>query len=432
MADSPPETQATVRGKPRMQVLYNYPCGLVQYGTYLGIHKANPKLPATPPPPNDPVDNEFMPIENWLFAPAGSSGPGPFEKNLTELKSIGVTHVRLFLMCNAFNWGTIVDGKLEAPPYLHPRFMVHFREVLRICKLTGIKLIPSLIDFGICEPKLGDDRRTDIVKDFDMQQKFYNQVFTPMLDESIINGNDQVIFAWEIMNEPLWLSRRFYPWAQEVSVKLAVPVLGRVLFSGKVTKPFQLNLDTVDPVTVDAFLQEGITRVAKHSAKLQKATGDTTRVLHSTVGHRFFSELLTRPTGTRPQFHFYPSAAATATGFGDASVLLTGPLDPSGKPHIRKDGRPLAEPFIGELGSSEEQSDPWSELSGRDVPGPRERVRARLFGAERKGFTLAGIWPNRMQVDAVPGNRDPLKLTADGFDGIKDYIKNLPEPPQGA
>jgi hypothetical protein len=269
------------------------------------------------------------------------------------------------------------------------------------------------------------------VKSFDMQQTFYDQVFDPMLDESIKNGNDQAIFAWEIMNEPIWLTRTFYPWSQEVTVPLMVPVMGRVLHAqGKFNRP-QINDDTVDTATVDAFLQEGITRVRKR-ARILEASTNKARTLHSTVGHRFFEELLSRPTGTLPQFHFYPSKVGTAFGFGESSAFLTGPLDPKGNRHLRKNGRPLVPPFLGEFGSSNDHGDPWSELSGRDVPGAREMVRARLFGAERKGFTLAGIWPDRQFVPSVAGNPDPLKLSSDGVEGIKDYIKNLPEPPQGA
>jgi hypothetical protein len=431
MPPDPPSTQTTIRGATRCQVMLNYPVGFKQYGLHFGLHAASLALPATPPAnPFTPVKGEFMPIQKWLFFSDPLIGPpaqtGPFEQNLVQLRDqFGVRHVRLFLMCNAVNWGTTdpSTGKLLAPPYLHPRFIVYFREVLRICQLTGVKLIPSLLDFGIAEPALGNSRRNDIVSDPVMTKIFLDQVFEPLLDESFKVPN--AIFAWEIMNEPKWLSTFIWPWL--VTADIPVPMIARTPIGaaatvGKFRLPFGVpvrNDRRMFESDVDIFLQSGLDRVdARNRALPQGATK-----IQTTIGHRLFEELKSRPTGSLPQFHFYPFRVQ-GLEVSETTSRLFRPTLAGGKLHQRDDGTGLTPPFLGEFGSSADHGDPWTELHSFDDPTDQDRVRERLFQAERVGFTLVGVWPGNDNPPATPTNADPIHLSASGLAGIRDFQLN--------
>jgi hypothetical protein len=429
MAD-PPSTQTLIRGSNRCQVMLNYPVGFQQYGLHFGLHKANLILPATVPTnPLLPLLGEFMPAQLWLFGADPLLGPpptGPFELNLTELKTrFGVSHVRLLLLCNAITWGTTdsLTGQLSPPPYLHPRFIFYFQEILKVCQRTGVKLIPSLVDFGIAEPKLGTSRRNAIVDDPVMTKIFLDQVFEPLLDESF--KVPDAIFAWEIMNEPKWLSTFVWPWL--VTVDIPVPMIARSPVGAAPTvsnlgRPFQVpvrNDRRIAESVVDTFLQAGLDRVDNRNRVLPPGATK----IQTTIGHRHFPELLSRPTGSLPQFHFYPHRVA-GVEISESTSRLFPPTLARGQLFQRDDGTPLVPPFLGEFGAGADHGSPWSELHDFDTPTDRDRVRERLFQAERLGFKLAGIWPSNDNPARSPTNADPIHLSADGLAGIVDYQTN--------
>jgi len=439
MAD-PPSTQTSIRGAQRCRVMINYAGGFDKYGLFFGLHQPNQKLPPVPPAsPFIPINpQEQMGVQDWLFASdpllGPPVGPGPFEQNLTILRNqFGVSHVRFFLMCNAINWG-IGDpsGVFTVPPFLHPRFVAHFQEILRVCQRTGVQLIPSLLDFGIAEPRLKTSRRNAIVADPSVTKFFFDQVFEPLLDESF--NTPGVVFAWEIMNEPIWLTTNFWPWFEEVTIDIPVPVLARTPIGAaptvqnvrkKFPKPV-LNDSTIPMKDVERFLLEGISRVDKRNAALP--AGSPSRI-PTTVGHRFFENMLSLPTGDLPQFHFYPTRKV-GVEVSESSSSLFSPFQANGAFHVRNDGKVLnPPPFLGEFGSTADQSSPWKDLKGFDEPTDRDRVRERLYEAERLGFSMAGVWPSSGGTRVKGSNPDPLHFSSDALEGIRDY--QLGKHPKG-
>jgi len=376
-----------------------------------------------------------MPAQRWLFFSDPLNGPpaqpGSFEQNLTQLKDkFGVRHVRMMLMCNAINWGsTDSSGKLVKPPYLHPRFIAYFQEMLRICSLTGVKLIPSLLDFGIAEPALKNSRRNDIVSDPNMSKIFLDEVFEPLLDESF--KAPDAIFAWEIMNEPKWLSTFLWPWL--VTPDIPVPMIARSPMGAAPTvgtfklpfKVFPRNDRRMTEGVVDTFLQSGLDRVdARNRVQPTAATR-----IQTTIGHRLFEEMMSRPTGSLPQFHFYPYRVK-GIEVSESSGRLYRPTLAGGALHQRDDGTFLTPPFLGEIGADPDHGDPWTELHDFDSPTDQDRVRERLFQAERAGYSLVGVWPGNKNPPGTPTNPDPIHLSTSGLEGILDF--QLGKHPRGS
>jgi len=314
---------------------------------------------------------------------------------LAELKKLGVSCVRIFLLCNALNWGQLDStGQFQPPPYLHPRFRAHLVQMLTECSNAKMQVIPSLLDFGICQPSLQGSRRSRIVTDtkkkfsaadqaagkLGVREIFLQQVLLPFLDDSV--GFEDTILAWEVMNEPFWLSSTIFPQGNNRFHK-------------------EINLDPIPESDVDDFLNDAIAIIRGRS-------------FTATVGHRFASDILKgRPPGDRHQFHFYPNLLNPALAFRD-TVFLSKPKVLG----VRAD--------LGEFAASEADSDNWLELFRKDTPSARERVRERLLAAESKGFTLAMLWPDLDIGPKTPGFADPLKYTPEAKQGILDFTGGKP------
>jgi hypothetical protein len=87
------------------------------------------------------------------------------------------------------------------------RYLSQFEEMLRICARTGMKVIPSLVDFPIGEPAAAITReeRWTIVTNRNVRDQFFAQAFRPLLQISARPEYSGSIYAWEVMNEPHWL-----------------------------------------------------------------------------------------------------------------------------------------------------------------------------------------------------------------------------------
>lgn len=359
-----------------MAVGFNYTWAFNRYGTYFGVHKANPELPASPPAaPTEPVaPGEEMVQENWL---------PEFRKNLVHFSRVEISVVRVFLLCNGLNWGTVegTPGRVVPPKYLHPRFLYHLKTMLQHCQDVGVKIIPSLLDFGIDEPDLKSAKRTAIITDDATQKAFLDGVLDPFLDAS--DKFRDVIYAWEVMNEPSWVASTTWP--------------GGSLWK----KVISHTTPGATPAQIVEFLKKAIARIDGKG-------------FQSTVGHRFFKDLSIYPTGTLPQFHFYPRSTPPPND------------DPRELPPAGSTGLAAA-PFLGEFGLGEE-GEPWWECSSKDIGGHLVRARERLRAARRKGYKLALMWADLDYGEALaqasaPLWDDPPKLSLDGESGFQEFMK---------
>jgi hypothetical protein len=364
----------TAAPRAKMAVGMNYPIPWNAYGIYLG---------GGFPPASNPT------IDLWL--------PN-LRNNLIHLREVlGMRVVRIFLLCNAFNYGSGKGSAFTPPATLHPKFTDHLEGMLQIFQDERMKVIPSLIDFKAFgkPPGGGCSERFAIAKDATVRATFFSQVLDEFLTRS--ERFRQAIFAWEVMNEPFWNMSR-------VSGLISPGIAG-----GR----------TLTEDEMKTFLSQALDLIEK------------THGFPSTVGHRFSGDLDDFPTGTQRQFHFYPLGfAPDIPGLGDPSL----PVGVPGADEVNivlKDHTlpPWSETraFIGEFGTAGKVGDaykhgqPWPELNGADNHGPRSSARERLKLISAKGYPLALLWPDNDSGGVNPV--DPLKLSSETQDGVLDFQK---------
>jgi hypothetical protein len=351
-----------------MEVGVNYMWGYNKYGLYFGTHWRFGE-----------AERELW-MDQWLTE---------FERNLVRWRQndLRITVVRIFLYCNLQSYGNVnANGKWELPSPSHPhylsffaRYVDHFTRMLDSCRKTGMKVIPSLVDFAIGQPtpSITQEERWSIVTDRAVREQFFAQAFRPLLQISAQPEYAPSIFAWEVMNEPHWLQSTQWP-----------------DHSGN-----RWWVDVDPPRCTQAelweFLHAGLREIHAYSG------------LQSTIGHRFYRDCLGFPHGSIPQFHYYPT-------FYNADPTPLPAYDPRGQ--VRK-------AFLGEFAAGT-QGHEWTGLWGKDGPGPRERVRERLLKLNELGYRLGMIWPD-LDWNGNPGDPDP-KLSPEALEGIRDYWRLAP------
>jgi hypothetical protein len=382
MADTSTVTVAPPLLPPLLEVGYNYTWPLNRYGTSIG-----PRDLQNNPPTGA---NSTVPVfeDKALVPPAGT-----LARNLAFLRDqMNIKKVRMFLLGNAFNYGTRPLGPLSggtfvftAPPQADPLFFAHFRAMLRIFKANGMQIVPSLIDFGAFYPagSGGGSGRTSILTS--QRKLFLETMLLPMLRVAQEKGLEGTVLAWEVVNEPMWNT-------------VGLPV-----------RPHTDSLGPdIDPDIMVTFIQDCL--------DLIKAEG-----FESTVGHRRLKDLQRFPQGTKPQFHYYANTVLHARIFGVD--------DPDPIPtfaELAKDPR-TANAFVGEFSADQEgagffdkgQGRRWPECQGRDNT-VKDAAFERLKILARKGYRLAFVWPNRPD-GTRENDRDDLKLTPDAIDSVKKF-----------
>jgi hypothetical protein len=324
----------------------NYPFPWNAYGTYFG---------AGCPPGSRPE------LDAWL---AG------FEDNLARLREeLGVEVVRLFLLCNAYNYGTLEaekDGapRLCLPSELHPRFVEHLDTACASARRRGVRLVLSLLDFKALGRPYRDNGCTGkvaLATEPALRERFLEQTLGAFLP--VTARYPDALEAWEVQNEPTWNLRRW--------------TAPRSAAGGR----------TLSVAELDAFLSAALARI--------DAAGQP-----SSVGHRFARDLARHPTGSHRQFHYYPERWAGVT-FVDRRL----------PPYA------VTRAFVGEFGvapAGQGQGALWPELGGRDAGSTEQRLLARLALLEERGYPLALLWPDG--IDGRGGRRlppgpDPLQLS---------------------
>jgi hypothetical protein len=380
---------------------FNYPVSYNAFGSQIG--------------PNLWVSRDTWSKYNRLEA-AGelSSIPLPplfdhVDRNLSNLKAMGIKVVRWFLLGNGNNYGptpfkvfVTATGTRDSPPpiqssnaqyytkykFVPPaavdrRFRRDFSELLSRFRKAGLQIIPSLISFEFAGDLVTGPGanstwyagRADAIRDPGARKLFLDTMLAEMLTAS--KGFEKEIFAWEVINEPIWCCIRFGP------------------LSPTAYSPRQAEV-TVDEMKV--FLGEAVARIEKAG-------------FPSTVGHRYFDDLTSFPVGTVPQFHYY-AADHWYNSLGG------GKNDPKMKDLFK--GRP--KPVLGEFApvpfipTKDEAYASWTY-----EPYRTDSTLARLRLLESEGCDLALIWPD------VPDKFDPSKYDAKDHDLVKRLVKAVVE-----
>jgi hypothetical protein len=329
---------------------FNYPFPWNAYGRYFGRGA---------PPGQEPE------LGRWLEE---------LEKNLELLRErLGMRVVRLFLLCNGWNYGHLDGDEFVPPTLLHPAFAEDLARLLAVFRAQRMLLVPSLFDFkafGRRFERNGAGERHAILHDDAMQRLVLRQTLSAFLDVS--QDYREVFLAWEVMNEPIWNVTRFAP---------------KSAAGGKTTSASSMA----------SFLAQAV-------AIIEQAG------FPSTVGHRFARDLSKYPTGTVRQFHFYPTGI-----FRRAVVDRVLP--------------PFAttQAILGEFGVQPpgEQGELWPELGGADAGTTRRRTLCRLQHVRSKGYRLALLWPDGIDGDggrSLPSGADPLQLSIQAQQGIEDFL----------
>lgn len=245
----------------------------------------------------------------WDFGPgpsswrSGRSDPRWYDQidgHLQHFLNLGIRVVRWFILADGLNYGTGNNAPyLDAgewrfdPSAAAPEIEQHFEELLQrfenVNRIAAqpMQLLPVFIDFHFCDPGStpvvqpdpADPQatvpdpgwvkggRTDAITDARKRERFLVEAFDPLLRVS--QRHPEVIYAWELINEPEWITSGWNP-------------------DGKRTHP-------VDEASMRAFLEDGKTRI--------RAAG-----LKPTIGFAMIDTL--RKTGITAeinQFHHYPS-----------------------------------------------------------------------------------------------------------------------------
>jgi hypothetical protein len=210
-----------------MKVGFNYAWSHDRYGSQIG--------------PNPWVSNDEWTVQGKLAA-AGEVSRIPLpplfdhiDANLWYLKAIGVSVVRWFLLGNGFNYGPpskdsqrflghrkmrvpMPARAFDPPSQLDRRFTRDFVELLLRFKGAGLQIIPSLVDFCFGSflnftvdghRGIGAGGKADVITDPLKRKVFLDTMLVGLLEVSA--KYREQIYAWEVMNEPVWLCLELSP-----------------------------------------------------------------------------------------------------------------------------------------------------------------------------------------------------------------------------
>jgi len=353
-----------------MKVGFNYAWSHDRYGSQIG--------------PNPWVSNDERTVQGKLAA-AGEVSRIPLpplfdhiDANLWYLKAIGVSVVRWFMLGNGFNYGPpskdsprLVPGfkatkarglepgrAFDPPSEIDRRFTRDFEELLLRFKRAGLQIIPSLVDFTFGSTLkftvdvvrgIGAGGKADVIKDPRKRKVFFDSMLVGLLDVSA--KYREQIYAWEVMNEPVWLCLAAFS-----------PLSPSWWFD---------RVPEVSFAQMSDFLQEGIARINSYQ-------------FASTVGHRFRADLDRFPTGSLPQFHYYAKPVlGREISFGP---YKTDPPAILGQRLFERDPKAM----LGEFDSDVNRfGKPWA----RDL-GNRDSTLSRLNLLQDAGCELALLWPD--------------------------------------
>ncbi|MCE7983105.1 MAG: hypothetical protein DYG89_18120 [Caldilinea sp. CFX5] len=278
---------------------------------------------------------------NWTYE---------IEEHLLHFQKLGIRIVRWFILADGLAYGTGSQAPKEDatkpgqwrfhdPPLLSETYLAHFRQLLEAFAATGqhtlenLQLIPVLIDFRFClvGKRVAEgwvkQGRSDVIVDSWKRTRFFDRVLEPLLIAS--KDYPHTIYAWEIMNEPEFVTIDWHP-GNKAEVQ-----------------------PTINPANMREFLVEGIARVRR--AGFQATIGfNQIETIRKT---KLFADI--------NQFHHYPN----------------------GKRYLEKHSFDIQWPgVIGEFATAVD-NDTWPELATST-----QSVFNRLCYIEKMGYPLALPW----------------------------------------
>jgi hypothetical protein len=169
---------------------------------------------------------------SWREPDAAPRWRAHLDEHLDYFRTLGITVVRWFILADGLTYGSGDDaprpdpageGWRFDPPPIDGVFLRHFEELLeRFAQANSnaapaIQLLPVLIDFYFCRsgtmplgtPGWVKQGRADALNDSDKRRRFFDNAFEPLLDVS--KRRQDVIFAWELINEPEWVTNGWHP-----------------------------------------------------------------------------------------------------------------------------------------------------------------------------------------------------------------------------
>jgi hypothetical protein len=186
---------------PRIQVGLNLPW--YHYGADFGRRTpgvAVPQWQAT-------IENDlarlhdigFFALRWWLLGDGGHYGPNP-ERDATNL--------------NWYVGGADAIGDLFIDDFIH---------MLQAASRIGMKIVPTLIDFGFCFDGVVAWRdqatglnvvkggRHGLINNDLLRARFLDRVLRPLVERTNSERLQNTIYAWDLINEPEWCTDVYYP-----------------------------------------------------------------------------------------------------------------------------------------------------------------------------------------------------------------------------
>jgi hypothetical protein len=279
------------------------------------------------------------------------------EEDFRLFAAQGIRAVRWFIMADGLNYGmgALAPRKasngwtfnpLPAENSFYSRFVNDFEFALQVCRNNNLKLFPSLIDSSWCwqgNPVADNSGiikggRYDVVRDPEKRQEFFDWILDPLLELSMRYLDS--IYAWELINEPEWVVRNFWPWWKKDRDRM------------------------VSRKEMKAFIAEGIHRINA------KRLPDGSSAFPSSVGFAHWKSLDEWDAGklgiTLHQFHYYAQQNCELPKCADA-------VDP---PCI-----------VGEFATAAGKD--WPDLL---VRGSGQTTTNRLLCIENKGYPACFLW----------------------------------------
>src|SRR5260221_916956 len=141
------------------------------------------------------------PWKSYGYDFGGTQSPpwvAQIDTEFAEFKALGISALRWFILCKGEGFGSQVYAPLSQ------KFLDDFELLLVKCETAGIQLLPSLFDFLAFRPTSGSVDRTSIVNNPATREQFFSGVLHPLL--SVSAKHPTAIYAWEMMNEPEWVT----------------------------------------------------------------------------------------------------------------------------------------------------------------------------------------------------------------------------------